>query len=136
MKQECIPVGCVPIAAVAVTGGLHTPQSRHPPSRHPPRAGSPPPPGAGTLPARSPSTSPLGVGLDQIPLNFPPGCGPEPDPLQQGMLGYPQPPKTCCKACWDTTCNACWDSTHTTPPPRRQTHTCKNITFVNYVCGR
>ena len=28
---------------------------------------------------RSPSTWPLGVGLDQIPLNFPLGCGPGPD---------------------------------------------------------
>ena len=31
------------------------------------------------------------------------------------------------------TCKACWD-TH--PPPCGQTHTCKNITFANYVCGR
>ena len=31
---------------------------------------------------RSPSASPLGVGLDQIPLNFPLGCGPQPDPPQ------------------------------------------------------
>ena len=31
---------------------------------------------------RSPSTSPLGVGLDQIPLNFPLGCGPGTDPPQ------------------------------------------------------
>ena len=30
------------------------------------------------------------------------------------------------------TCKACWD----THPPRGQTHTCKNITFANYVCGR
>ena len=29
------------------------------------------------------------------------------------------------------TCKACWD----TPPPCGQTHTCKNITFANYVCG-
>ena len=58
-KQECIPVGCVPPAAVAVMG-----------------EGAPHPL------ARSPSNSPLGVGLDQIPLNFPPGCGPELDPPQ------------------------------------------------------
>ena len=32
--------------------------------------------------ASSPSTSPLGVGLDQIPLNFPLGCGPGPDSPQ------------------------------------------------------
>ena len=32
--------------------------------------------------ARSLSTSPLGVGLDQIPLNFPLGCGFGPDPPQ------------------------------------------------------
>ena len=31
------------------------------------------------------------------------------------------------------TCKACWD-TH--PPPCGQTHTCKNITFTNYICGR
>ena len=30
----------------------------------------------------SPSISPLGVGLDLIPLNFPLGCGPGPDPPQ------------------------------------------------------
>ena len=30
------------------------------------------------------------------------------------------------------TCKACWD----THPPRGQTHTCKNTTFANYVCGR
>ena len=32
--------------------------------------------------ARSHSNSPLGVGLDQIPLNFPLGCVPGPDPPQ------------------------------------------------------
>ena len=37
-------------------GGLHPPEQAHPP-------------------ARSPSTSPLGVGLDQIPLNSPLGVG-------------------------------------------------------------
>ena len=31
---------------------------------------------------RSPSTSPLGVSLDQILINFPLGCGPGPDPPQ------------------------------------------------------
>ena len=31
---------------------------------------------------KSPSTSLLGVGLDQIPLNSPLGCGPGPDPPQ------------------------------------------------------
>ena len=33
-------------------------------------------------PASSPSTSPLGVGLNQIPLNFCLGCGSGPDPPQ------------------------------------------------------
>ena len=51
-----------------------------------PRAGTPSGAGtplrAGTPLARSPSTSPLGVGLDQIPLNFPLGYGPGPDPSQ------------------------------------------------------
>ena len=98
--------------------GAGTPWSRHPPPKQaPPGAGTPnragTPPGPGT-----PSISPLTVGLDQIPLNFPLGCGPG---NLQGMLGYhpklprpPPPPETCCKACWDTTCNACLDST---PPP-------------------
>ena len=42
------------------------------------------PPGCGPEDpsARSPSTSPLDVGLNQIPLNFPIGCGPGPDPIQ------------------------------------------------------
>ena len=51
---------------------LHPPGAgTHPQSRHPP--------------ARSPSSSPLGVGMDQMPLNFPLGCGPG---NLQGMLGY------------------------------------------------
>ena len=29
------------------------------------------------------------------------------------------PPKTCYKACWDTTCNACWDSTPLWRPAAR-----------------
>ena len=63
-------------------GGLHTlPWSRPPWNRHPPEQAPPPP-------ARSPSTSPLAVGLDQIPLNFPLGCGPG---NLQGMLGYHPP---------------------------------------------
>ena len=58
-----------------------------------PRAGTPPP-------TRSPSTSPLGVGLET------------------GKACWDTTPmETCCKACWDTTCNACWDSTTTHPPP-------------------
>ena len=38
--------------------------------------------GGGVGVASSPSTSPLVVGLDQIPLNFPLGCGPGPNPPQ------------------------------------------------------
>ena len=53
--QECIPVGCVPPAAVVIVGGVW---------------------------AWFPWISPLGVGLDLIPLNFPLGCGPGPDPPQ------------------------------------------------------
>ena len=37
--------------------------------------------------ASSPQTSPLGVGLDQIPLKFPLCCGPGPDPLQLPPVG-------------------------------------------------
>ena len=90
----------------AGTPRARTPQSRYPPSRHPP--------GAATPPARSPSTSPLGVGLSQIPLNFPLGCGSEPDPPQLppwvwAWARSPQLPL----GCSPETCQACWD----TPPP-------------------
>ena len=103
--------------------------------------GSLPPPPEQAPPGQIPSTSPLGVGLDHIPLNFPLGCGPGPDPPQlppwvwawrppsQIPLTSPlgvgletckacwdtTPLETCCKACWDTTCNACWDSTISPP---------------------
>ena len=137
-KQECIPVGCIPPAAVAVMGGgsPHTPHIT-PPSGADTALSLPPeqasPPQAGTPPCRIPLNFPLWCGPGdsppgQICLNFALGCGPG---NLQGMLGY-HPLETCCKACWDTTCNACWDST----PPCWQTHTCKNITFANYVCGR
>ena len=56
-NQECIPVGCVPAAHWLYAGG-----------------------GGGWI--WSPSISPLGVGLDLIPLNFPLGCGPGSDPPQ------------------------------------------------------
>ena len=61
--------------------------------------GSPHTPQEQAPPARSPSTPPLGVGLDQIPLNFPIGCGPGPDPPQlplgcgPGDPLWPDPPK-------------------------------------------
>ena len=76
-------------------GGSSHPPEQNPPEQAPSRAGTPPeqPPGAGTPRpdplqlhpwvwawSRPPSTSPLAVGLDQIPLNFPLGCGPGPDP--------------------------------------------------------
>ena len=53
-RQECIPVGCVLPTAVAIPEAGTTPQAP-PRSRHPP---------------------------SQIPLNFPLGCGPGPDPPQ------------------------------------------------------
>ena len=92
---------------------------------------------------RSPSISPLAVGLDEIPLNFPLGCRPGPYP--PGTGGRPpwdqeqtpqnqeqtpgtrtlppgtrsrHPLRTRSRACWDTTCNVCWDST---PPVNRMT---------------
>ena len=53
----------------------------HPQSRHLLGPGTPRPDPPQFPPwlwawTRSPSTSPLGVGLDQIPLHFPLGCGP------------------------------------------------------------
>ena len=117
MKQECIPVGCISPTAVAFMGGLHTsPRAGTPQSSHP----------------------------NQIPLNFPLGCGPGPDPPQLPLgcgPGDPPPPPSgqiplnfplgvgleTCKACWDNTppmetcCKACWDTTcnacwDSTPP--------------------
>ena len=136
-------------------GSPHTPWSRHPLppwSRHPPGAGylgagtpwpDPPQlppwvwawrPHPGLIPLNCP---PLGVGLEILP---PPARSPSTSPLGVGLetckvcWNTTQPHlETCCKACWDTTCNACWDNP---PPPREQTHTCKNITFANYVCER
>ena len=96
-------------------------------SRHPPRPGTPLEQAPHT---RSPSTSPLAVGLDQIPLNFPLSCGPWPDPPQfpPWLWAWTRSPytsplavglETCCKACWGTTCNAWWHNTH--PPVDRHT---------------
>ena len=168
-QQECIPVGFVPPAAVAVMGGPRagttpgagTPQSRHPPwSRHLGQIplnfplGCGPGPDPPQLPpwlwawTRSPSTSPLGVGLDQIPLNFPLGCGPgdppPPDPPKlplgcgprnlQGMLGYHTTPRR--PAARHAGIPPAMHAGIAHPPPHGQTHTCKNITFANYVCGR
>ena len=142
--QECIPVGCVPPAAVAVTGGS-PPQP--PRSRHPPQSRQLPWPDPPQLPpwvwawTRSPSISPLAVGLDQIPLNFPLGCGPGDPPGHiplnfplgcgpgnlQGMLGCHPPPR------WDLLQGMlgyhlqCMLGQH--PPVNRITDTCKNITF-------
>ena len=61
---------------------------------------------------RSPSTSPLGVGLETCKVCW------------DTTL---KPPETCCKACWDTTCNACWDST---PPPWTEFYYLAETLFV------
>ena len=99
--------GCLtpPPQEQAPPGSIHPPGSS-PQSRHPPGAGTPlqillnfplgygPGPDPPQLPpwlwtwTRSPSTSPLAVGLDQISLNFPLGCGPGRPPPPP-----PDPPK-------------------------------------------
>ena len=65
--------------------------------------------------ARSPSTSPLGVGLE-TPLARSPSTSPCVWAWKSARHARkPCPPlETCCKACWDTTCNTCGN---TTPPP-------------------
>ena len=69
---------------------------------------------------------PLAVDLDQIPLNFPLGCGPG---NLQGMLGYHPPRPAARHAGIPPAMHA------GIAPPPGQTHTCKNkITFANYVC--
>ena len=95
-------------------GVCKSPKADTPGEQAPPQGRHPPPQSSHPL-ARSPSSSPLGVGLDQIPLNFPLGCWPGPDPPKlppwvwawkparhAGILP-PPPPETWCKACWDTT---------------------------------
>ena len=89
--------------------------------------------GPGDPLARSPSTSYLGMDLEtspgQIPLNSPPGFGPG---NLQGMLGYhPTPPRPAVSHA------GIQPAMHAgiPPPMDRQTDTCKNITFANYVCG-
>ena len=89
-----------------------------------PGAGTPhtgpgtPHPGPGT-----PTQDQAPLTQDQAPAwsRHPPGRSPSTSPLS---VGLETPLETCCKACWETTCNACWDST-----PCRQTHTCKHITL-------
>ena len=85
--QEQAPPEADPPGADSPRAG--TPRSRHPPEQAPPKSRHPwsTPPRAGTPQsrhplARSPLTSSWGVGLDQIPLNFPLGCGPGPDLLK------------------------------------------------------
>ena len=108
----------------------------HPPgSRHPPGAATPlgvGTPGRGTPQeqaplARSPSTSPLAVGLDQIPLNFPLGCGPG---NLQGMLEYHPPRPAARHAGIPSARHAGYHS------PRGQTDTCKNLTFAFVADGQ
>ena len=117
-------------------------QSRHPQSRHPPEQ---------TPPTPQPPWSRHPPG--QIPLNFPLGCEPGPDPpkLPPWLWAWTRSPsnsplgvglktckacwdttplETCCKACWDTTCNACWDSTPPLPLwTEFLTHASENITL-------
>ena len=74
VEQECIPVGCVPPTAVAATGVWARTRSH-----------STSPLGMGL--DQIPLNFPLGCGLDQIHLNFPLGCGPGPDPPSTSPLG-------------------------------------------------
>ena len=103
MKRECIPVGCIPPAAVAARGsasvhtGIHIPLGCRP---------GDPCVWAWRPPRPEPSTSPLGVGLET----------PQVWAWKPARHAGIPPPKTCCKACWNTTCNACWN----TPPPHGQ----------------
>ena len=127
----------------------HGGSPHHPQSRHPPGAGTPLPLLEQAPPGQIPSTSPLGVDLDQIPLNFPLGVGLETLPGQiplnfplgcgpgnlQGMLGYH--PHFWRPAARHAGIPPAMDvGIAPPPPPCGQTHTCKNITFANYVCGR
>ena len=135
--QECIPVGYVPPSAVAVMGVSTPPGAGNPPSRLPPGAGTPPqeqkphwPLGFG--PGPDPPQLPPWVWAwrppRQIPLNFPLGC--EPGNLQD-MLGY--------HPTWIPAARHAGipPAMHAgIAPPCGQTHTCKNITFANFVCGR
>ena len=106
LKQACITVGYIlPTAVAVMVGSPHTPPEQTPPEQAPPWPDPSQRPAWVWTWTRSPSTSPLAVGLDQIPLNFPLGCGPGDPPSQiplnfplgcgpgnlQGMLGYHPP---------------------------------------------
>ena len=98
----------------------------------------------------SPLISPLGVGLDLIPLNFPLGCGSWPDPPQfspwmwawrgdllgRGVSLVGGSPWQGGLLVRGVSLAGGSPSMHRGRPPCGQTHTCKNIAFANYVCGR
>ena len=102
--------------------GLHSPSpgADHPPEQAPrDRSSSTSPLAVGLN--QIPSTSPLAVGLDQIPLNFPLGCGPGPDPpqLPPWLWAWTRSPSTSSLAVGletpprplETCYKACWDTT-------------------------
>ena len=124
-EQECIPVGCVPPAAVAVSqGGLPQCMLGYTPpwlwAWRPPRCGPGDPPGCGPgypaprcgpgdpTPRPDPSSSPLGVGLET------------------------------CKACWDTHAPGDLQGMlgYHLQCMLGMTDMCKNIAFINFVCGQ
>ena len=129
-------------------GGLHTPHpppeqtppSPSPKEQVPPGPGTPSPkadtPRAGNSLARSPSTSPLGVTLDQVPLNFTLGCGsgaPQPDPpkLRPWVWAWKParhagiPPPSWRPAARHVGIPPAMHAGIAPPPPCGQTHTCK-----------
>ena len=94
-------------------------------------------------PVRCPSTSPLGMGLDQVPVKFPLGCGPgdtsPPGQISrnfplgsgpgslQGMLGYHSPRAGTPPGPDPPTPEQAPPPRGQTVPPCGQTDTCKNI---------
>ena len=81
-----------------------------------------------------PSISPLGVGLDLTPLNFPLGCGPGGPPGSRHPPGSSHP--------WSshppgagTPRNQAPPRDQAPPPVNRMTDACENITLPNFVAG-
>ena len=77
-----------------------------------------------------PLNFPLGVGLDLIPLNFPLGCGPGPDPPQLPPWVWAWRPHL------GPDPPARYAGIPPPPPPPVDRHTPVKTTFANYVCGR
>ena len=138
LEQECIPVGCVPPAhwpyLHIASYPMHAPQSNH---THPPEQPCMPPRATTHAPLEQPHMPPGATTHTPLPWSNH-ACPPHPQsnhtsPPLGATMHAPLPPRATTHPP-ATTHALPWEQPCT--PPRRQTDTCKNITFANFVCGR